>query len=64
MRLAFTTVFAITFMTYAAAAEAPKMPAVEQAVLKAPTSASAWLAVAKYHDQRDEKSPAILAASR
>ena len=38
--------------------------AVEQAVLDAPNSASAWLAVAKDHDGRGELTPAILAYAR
>ena len=37
---------------------------VEQAVLDAPNSASAWLAVAKDHDGRGELTPAILAYAR
>jgi hypothetical protein len=68
MRLALrhttAAVVAIASMTCVAAAEAPKAPAVEQAVLKSPTSAPAWLAVAKYHDKLGEVSPAVLAYAR
>jgi|RhiMethySRZTD1v2_1073278.scaffolds.fasta_scaffold92610_2 hypothetical protein len=46
------------------AEEAAKATTVEQAVLEAPNSASAWLAVAKDHDGRGELTPAILAYAR
>src|SRR5262245_4218038 len=57
-------VLAIASTVAAAAPQAPKPIDVEQAVLKSPTSASAWLAVAKYHDERGETAPAVLAYAR
>ena len=63
-RIAAAAILVIASAGHVRAEEAPKAIAVEQAVLDAPNSASAWLAVAKDHDGRGELTPAILSYAR